>query len=155
MKNTVLRALFALFVIGCGTGSAVNGDQDGGENIVVNTDGGTGNHTEDVTISTIVSCTVINSTGKFDYQHYLFSDGSLMVECEYSGVSFTISSTRLYKATQTGASTGACTFVGDLDGTASGGWWNYTYDGTSAKATYNDVGSTYNGTNYTLTCSHY
>jgi hypothetical protein len=78
-------------------------------------------------------------TQLFEYQTVEFSDGSLLVSCSVSGAAIQAHTTQLYAAEQNGADTGGCLVTYDVDGTASGGYWNFTL--SPRRALYNDAGS--------------
>jgi hypothetical protein len=79
------------------------------------------------------------------YQNvYTFTDGSVMATCNANVSSGGYSGTSLYRSSQSGASTGACSvWYGQS-------YLSFAFNGTTSIATDNA-----NGTKYTLTCTKY
>lgn len=109
-----------------------------------------------VSVKTDTQCSASWSNGgttySLIYQNLKYSNGDAFVTCEVEGGAYSSTSTNYYRANQTGATSGACTLVNDLD-TATGGYWIFGLAGSSASATYQDIGSSNNGSVVSLTCA--
>jgi hypothetical protein len=109
-------------------------------------------------VSQVFNCTGRSTFGSlaliFDYDRYVFEDGSVMATCEIADVSASYSNTALYKSSQAGASVGGCILSYDVDSPHTGGFWEFSTSTTAgAGATYRDVGSPANGVRVTFTCT--
>ena len=85
------------------------------------------------------------------------TDGSVFASCSVITAVQEISSSVIYRATQTGAATGSCFVVADSDGTSNFGVWNLraTVSTLKGTATYRNTDSTDNGKVVDLTCTQY
>lgn len=106
-------------------------------------------------IQTSAYCSVVQSGGLFTHNVYTFSDGSVMTTCEVADGEYSIESTRLYKSTQNGAATAACSVTNDWDGTLTAGYWSFAKgpNASASVATYNDSGSPMHGQTRTMPCN--
>lgn len=123
--------LLALLVFLTGCGGAAGPKGDAGAN-----GSGAG------LIASGYSCNKISGGFSFHYNSDTYSNGDVWIECDVSGSAIQATNTKLYKASQVGASTFSCIVVLDSDGTASAGFWNFTGTSGTRKAVYNDAGST-------------
>lgn len=87
---------------------------------------------------------------------YLFADNSVMTTCVVRGGSDQSSNVEFYAGSQTGARTGGCSALFDVD-VSSAGYWTFALstDRRTSTATYVDSGSQYNGRSGVLTCVQY
>lgn len=107
-----------------------------------------------VTLGAHWLCSYIGSGAGFTHSIHQYSDGSIFTSCEIDDNYDTTSSLSLFRADQPGAATASCLVTYDWDA-PSAGWWKFTFNGTSSKATYSDSGSTYNGMVQNLACTKY
>lgn len=111
------------------------------------------NGSDGISLAVNLQCGKLSGGYYFRYQHATFSDGSAFVSCEVRDNYTTASSSTIYSASQNGAAQGGCTVTMDSEGTLASGWWNFIRSSATATATYNDVGSTINGSVVTFASS--
>jgi hypothetical protein len=113
---------------------------------------------ESGSLETTVFCSAtINAGGTRLLYHriYKYADGTVITQCEVDAGDVTTASTLIFKAGQTGAQDASCLLVRDIDSTPSFGYWGFSYNGSSSRATYNDASSPYSGYAVTLTCTSF
>lgn len=84
------------------------------------------------------------------YESVIFTTGDRWVSCSVATISAQYSRSIFYKSGSSGATTGYCSVVADLD-TASAGYWLFTSQGGISKTVYSDIPSTHNNYTYTFT----
>lgn len=107
-----------------------------------------------MTISSIVNCSKISSSPSVlvFYRVVTYSTNDKFVFCSIQNGVGTFSASVVYKASQSGVLSEACTVGLDLD-TATAGYWTYTLSGSTRTAIYTDSGSASNGTSISFASS--
>lgn len=107
-----------------------------------------------VTCTGTVSVTGTGVSYLINHNAYLFDDRSVMATCEVVGADIQASSTRFYKASQVGGSTGGCAVSFDVD-TASGGFWTFSINASASGSvvTYRDATSPNNNRTGSIACT--
>jgi len=109
-----------------------------------------------VTLGDMWSCHYVTSAGDgFSHDIYKYSDGSVFTSCEIADGRSQFINVEMFRGNQAGAATAGCNLTADWDSSATNGWWKFSFNGTTSTATYNDIGSTFNGNVITMTCTKY
>lgn len=103
-------------------------------------------------ITSTTSCGKIQGNVSFQYKTSTLSSGHKIIQCYISDNVSGFSNLMIYKNTQNGYQTDACTLVFDLD-TASAGFWEFKRNSGVRTITYTDSGSASDGTVITYASS--
>lgn len=111
-----------------------------------------------ISISYTRYCSYISSGLLFVYQFTKYSTGDAFVSCEVSDNIGSFSSSKVYMASQAGATSGGCSVTDDIDSPYTGGFWSFQIASSTASVTYNDSGSSNNNLKHTFSfteCTDY
>jgi hypothetical protein len=89
-----------------------------------------------------------------NYAKNTFTDGSVLTTCLINDTSTSYGATYLFKASQSGAGSGACIIGYDID-ESSEGYWQFTASSSLGIALYVDPTSTFHNTVLNLTCTRH
>jgi hypothetical protein len=142
----MVKVLLCVFVLGLAACAGKDGSQGAtGPQGPAGADG--------LQISSITSCSKVQSGLNFYYSTTTFSNSDKFVKCIVSGSSLQVEEVALYKATMNGAVFETCMLVSDADSTPSSGYWTFSKTSGVRKAIYTDSGSAINGTTITYASS--
>lgn len=108
-------------------------------------------------LAQVYTCTLVDTIGglrlAFNSTRYEFDDGSVMTTCIVNDAATSYATTFMYRADQSGAATGSCLVVYDVDTSSEGRFEFSSRAGGTGTVKYVDPASPLNGRTQNLTCT--
>jgi hypothetical protein len=101
------------------------------------------------TISSGFFCSKLTGGLGFSYRGIVYSSGDVFLDCSIADSASSYSASLIYKASQTGSTTGFCSVTYDSEAPNDSGYWSFTMNSTK-KVVYTNSGASINGTTVTF-----